>query len=202
MRRGLQSGSYSYPFVEPFTAPIPDGDAGTTQTIRWMKALVRGSKGVHSWVVRQAALEAVRGVERGMPEIDSVYNWVKDNIEFRGEYGETLQSPEATLNLGAGDCDCQSILIAALLQCLGYETDFKTVALDGDADEYSHVYLEVRDKQTGQWISLDATVQRAYPGWEPEDIARSATYGPMRPSSGMSAESLVGVVFLALGFLL
>src|ERR1700722_15341266 len=115
MRNGLQSGcapqkqqpptgNFSYPFIKPFSVSIPDGDAGVTQTIRWMKALVRGPKGVGSWVVRAASLEAVRGVERGQQEIESVFQWVNDHIEFRGEYGETLQSPEATLNLRAGDC--------------------------------------------------------------------------------------------------
>jgi transglutaminase-like putative cysteine protease len=168
--------------MEPFTAVVPDGDAGVAETVRWMKALVRGPKGVGSWVVRQAATEAVRGYERGQSEIDSVFEWVRDHIEFRGEAGETLQSPEATLNLRTGDCDCQSVLLAALLQSLGFETDFKTVALNGSADEYSHVYLEVKDKQTGQWIPLDSTVKEAYPGWEPENVARSRTYGAMRPA--------------------
>ena len=77
MRNGLQSGcatptgNFSYPFIKPFSVSIPDGDAGVTQTIRWMKALVRGPKGVGSWVVRAASLEAVRGVERGQQEIES-----------------------------------------------------------------------------------------------------------------------------------
>jgi transglutaminase-like putative cysteine protease len=202
MRRGLQSGAATnYPPM--YSAPIPDGDAGVAQTITYMKSLLYSPVGVKSFRVRQAALEAVRGVERGQPEIDSVFNWVRDNIEFRGEFNETLQSPEATLNLGAGDCDDQSMLTAALLASLGYETRFRTVALRGSENEYSHVYAEVRDKQTGQWMSLDTTVESAYPGWEPDDVVRSASYGTMTPpNSGISAESLVGLGFLALGLLL
>ena len=175
-------------------APVSDGDAGIAQTIQHMQAFVVGDKGVRSFVVRQAALEAVQGVERGQPEIDSVFNWVKDNIEFRGEAGETIQSPEATIILGAGDCDDHATLLAALLRSLGYQTDFRTVAMNDSPDGYSHVYAVVQDKQTGQWIPLDTTVERAYPGWEPDQIAREQTYGPMNSNSG----GLLGRLFSAL----
>jgi len=146
-----------------------------------MKALVNGPKGVRSWVVMSAAKEAVRGVERGQQEIDSIFEYVRDHIEFRGEHGETLQSPEATLRLGAGDCDDQSMLLATLLQLNGHDTRFRTVALHSSPDEFSHVYVEVRDRQTGQWLPVDTTIQTAYPGWQPDDVARSQTYGTMRP---------------------
>jgi transglutaminase-like putative cysteine protease len=176
MRLGLLSAA---DFVAPYTVPVPDGDAGIAATIREMEKLVYGAKGVKSWAVRQAAIEAVRGVERGQHEIDSVFHWVRDHIEFRGEYSETLQSPEATLRLGAGDCDDQSTLQAALLASLGYRTRFRTVAMRDDPEEYSHVYLEVLD--AGHWTPLDTTVQGSYPGWEPPQIARSQTYGVMGP---------------------
>jgi transglutaminase-like putative cysteine protease len=186
MRHGLQSGCATayQPTPRIFSAPIPDGDAGVRETVRWMKSLVHGNEGVRSWEVRQAALEAVRGVERGQTEIDSVFNWVRDRIEFRGEYGETLQSPRITLLVKAGDCDDQSMLMAAMLQSLGFETRFRTIALTNSADEFSHVYAEVRDKQTGQWLPVDTTVQTSYPGWQPDDIARTQTYGTMGPQGG------------------
>jgi transglutaminase-like putative cysteine protease len=178
MRLGLQSG-----FVEPYTVPVPEGDAGIAATVKQMESLVYSAKGVKSWTVRQAAIEAVRGVERGQDEINSVFHWVHDNIEFRGEYSETLQSPEATIALRAGDCDDQSTLMAALLASLGFETRFRTVAMHEDpSNEYSHVYAEVRDKRTGHWISLDTTVSGSYPGWQPERVARSQTYGVMGPA--------------------
>jgi transglutaminase-like putative cysteine protease len=160
-----------------------------------MKALVHGVGGVRSPEIRHAALIAVRGVERGQHEIDSVFNWVKDNIEFRGEYGETLQEPVWTLRWRAGDCDDQAMLTAALLGSLGFETRFTTVALADSPQEYSHVYLEVKDKQTRQWLPLDTTVARAYPGWQPENVARSQTYGTIRPenSSGKVLAALAGL---------
>ncbi len=162
---------------------IPDGDAGVAATIAHMKTLVFGPQGVRSFVVRQATLEAVRGVARGQHELDAIFAWIKSNIEFRGEYGETLQSPEATINLGAGDCDDQATLEAAMLNSLGYQTRFRTVALKDSPEDLSHVYLEARDKQTGEWIPLDTTVARSYPGWSPDEVARSESYSPMVPAN-------------------
>lgn len=173
----------SYPVV---SHPIPDGDAGVERTISWMKALVHGPGGARHIAVRQAALEAARGTERGQDEINSVLNWVKDHIEFRGEYGETLQEPAWTLQLGAGDCDCQSMLATAMLAALGYETRFRTIALADSPEELSHVYPEVRDRQTGHWIPLDSTVARSWPGWQPDEVARAVDYAPMQPQSSSS----------------
>lgn len=166
-----------------FSRTIPDGDAGITQTIRWMKALVAGPGGVRSPEVRQAALEAARGTERGMQEIDAVLDWIKQHIEFRGEYGETLQEPRWTLMYGAGDCDCQTMLADAMLRSLGYMTRYRTVAMRSDPQPLTHVYLEVQEKQTGQWLSVDPTVARAWAGWQPEGVARSYSYGTMRPKA-------------------
>lgn len=200
MRFSRQPGGCSPPFPKFFAHPIPDGDAGVEQTIRWMQALVHGSGGVKSPEVRRAALEAARGTERGMHEIDAVFAWVKNNIEFRGEYGETLQEPRWTLEFRAGDCDDQSMLAAAMLNSLGYLTRFRTVALNSSPGELSHVYVEVRDRQSGQWIPLDPTVARSWPGWQPEDVARAVTYAPMRPAGGNSAlvEGLIAVAALLL----
>lgn len=186
-----------------YKAIIPNGEAGITQTVNIMSGLAHGKWGAKSFKVRQAAVEAARGTERGMDEITSVMNWVKDNIEFRGENGETVQSPEATLELGAGDCDCQSTLQAAILEWLGYQTRFKTVALYDAPSDLSHVYLEVRDKRTGQWLPVDSTVARSWPGWEPENVARSVDYTPTQDPNGPGIGSvlLVGVGALLLGSL-
>lgn len=184
MRPGLQSGNGS-PYPPADSVIVPDGDAGTAHTIREMEKLLWGPQGVRSWVVMQAAADAVRGTERGVPELDSIFNWVKDHIEFRGEAGEVLQSPEATINLGMGDCDCQAVLVAALARSRGYETDFRTVAMQGSEGEYSHVYALARDRETGQWVPMDTTVERAWPGWEPDQIAREKTYGAASGNGGL-----------------
>src|SRR5579872_4035433 len=156
---------------------LPGGDTGIDVTISKMQSLVLGPQGVGSGLVRQAALEAVRGSIRNLTEIPALFAWVKNNIEFRGEREETLQSPEATLNLGAGDCDDHAMLLAAMGGSLGYEWDFKTVAVARDGGEhFSHVYAVLRNKHNGSWIPLDTTVTKSFPGWEPLDITREKMY--------------------------
>lgn len=166
--------------VSPWTMQkfhLPLGDAGVYKTVSKMQQLVIGPVGVGSGLVRAAALEATRGSVRDCTEIDSVFHWVKQNIEFRGEAEETLQSPEATLRMGGGDCDDHAMLLAAMLKSLGYAVQFKTVAVERDSpEEFSHVYAVVLDKVSGQWVPLDTTVRESYPGWEPSDISRSQMY--------------------------
>jgi hypothetical protein len=114
---------------------------------------------------------------RNRTEIPQVFAWVKRNIEFRGEAEETLQSPEATLNYGGGDCDDFAMLLVALLESLGYDATFKVVAVASDMPaHFTHVYAVVKDKQTGQWVPLDPTVAGASAGWEPPDIVRTIMY--------------------------
>ena len=135
---------------------IGSGDRAIYKTIKHMQALVIGPEGVGHPDVRVAAIDAVRGAVKNLTEIDFVLDWLKKNIEFRGENAETLQSPVVTLQLGAGDCDDHSVLAASMLRSLGYNVQFKTVATQrADPLQYSHVYIVVQDKQTGQWKGVD-----------------------------------------------
>ena len=183
---------------------IPDGDAGIARTVQIMQGLAHGRWGAKSIAVRKAALAAVRGTERGMDEITAVLDWIKRNIEFRGENGETLQSPESTLELGAGDCDCQSTLAAAMLQWLGYQTRFSTVAMIDAPEDLSHVYVEVKDKRSGQWLPLDSTVARSWPGWTPDGVARTVSSAPTMPNTpgGLGGLLFAGAVAALLTHLL
>jgi hypothetical protein len=156
---------------------IGSGDGAIVKTIQHMKRLVLGSEGVGSPDVRIAALEAVHGSVKNLTEIDFVLDWVKKHIEFRGENAETLQTPLVTLQVGAGDCDDHSTLIAAMLRSLGYNVQFKTVSTNAADPQFSHVYVVVQDKRTGQWKGLDSTVPQSFAGWEPPMITRARTFG-------------------------
>jgi hypothetical protein len=150
---------------------IGDGDAGISATVKLMESITFSREGTGSPWVRSAAIDAIRGVQRGQDEIASVLRWVKDHIEFRGEYAETLQTPQVTLDLGAGDCDDHSTLIAAMLESIGFQTRFVTIATGKD-EEFSHVYPEVFMRGLSKWIPLDSTVRSSYPGWQPSNIVR------------------------------
>jgi hypothetical protein len=161
---------------------IGRGDRGISQTIRYMYGAVMGNEGVASAEVRRQALTIVQGVasrdQQG--EIAAVLQWVKSNIAFRGEWAETVQTPLVTLQLRAGDCDDQSTLMAALLGSLGYKTRFKTVAADPRAPyAFSHVYIEIFQRKTGQWVALDSTVPQSFPGWQPPNIFRQKAWRTM-----------------------
>jgi hypothetical protein len=156
---------------------IGHGDSAINKTVLHMQGLVLGPEGVGHPSVRIAAVNAARGSVKNVSEIPAVLAWVKSNIEFRGENAETLQSPAVTLQLRAGDCDDHSMLIAAMLKSLGYQVQFKTVATQRMApQQFSHVYVIVRDKRTGAWVPLDSTVPNSFAGWEPPVIYRSRTY--------------------------
>ena len=156
---------------------LQGGDAGIRQTVGMMESITAGPQGVGSSLVKSAAMDAVNGTIRDITEIQGIFDWVKQNIQFRDEAEETLQSPEATLRLGGGDCDDHAMLEAAIAGSLGYNWGFKTVAVARDNPEhFSHVYAVVQDKRTGNWVPMDSTVKNSYAGWEPDDITRSQMY--------------------------
>jgi hypothetical protein len=168
--------------------PLRDGDAGVARTVHFMRGLAKGNEGAAHPHVRAAAITATRGLHPGDKggQVNGVLCWVKENIEFRGEYKETLQSPLVTLQYGAGDCDDHSTLIAAMLKSLGFNTRFQTVASDGsDPDTFTHVYGEVEcPPGSGEWMGLDSTVERSFPGWRPETVYRSQAWPSLWPSLG------------------
>lgn len=163
-------------------APLAAGDRGIALTIWVMRKVVEGKDGAVNPQVRQQALSIVHGLDsKDKPgQIAAVLNWVKQNIDFRGEYNETIQSPIVTLQLAGGDCDDHSTLIAAMLKSLGFKTRFQTVAADADdPNQFTHVFAEAFDPTTRQWVALDSTVKESYPGWRPQRVYRSQSWKPM-----------------------
>lgn len=161
---------------------LPAGDAGVKRAVSWMGKLAAGKDGALSPQVRQFALQIVHGLPArdDYSQASAVFNWVKQNIEFRGEADETLQSPIVTLNFGAGDCDDHGTLVAALLGSLGIRARFQTVATDPTAPQtFTHVYTQAWMRQQKQWLALDTTVGESYPGWAPRGITRIATWNTM-----------------------
>lgn len=176
------------PFPAPATTlravsyPLPAGDRGTAKTISFMRGLVAGKDGIRNPYVHAQARDITSGVPNRdfTGEVNAVYDWVKSHIKFRNEADEVLQSPYMTLQVGAGDCDDHSTLIAALLRSLGHNVTFRTVSLD--SGDYSHVYAMVQDRRNGQWIAMDTTVRNAHPGWQPSGIKRARSWRPMGDS--------------------
>jgi len=141
---------------------LPDGIAGVRRTLKYMVGLTR--KGKLHLNVRLAAvriLEDAHLLQRDRAGIISaLHAFVRDNIRYVNDIRgvETLQAPERTLELRAGDCDDKSILLASLLEALGYKTRFHAVGFRPGV--LSHVFPEVWHGKA--WLPLETTEN-----WEP-----------------------------------
>lgn len=154
-----------------FLGEIPSGEPGTAATLRYMQGLVKRYK--RSPTIRETALSILTDVapKNWRGEIEALFRFVRDHIRYtRDIVGlETLQTPPVTLELGAGDCDDKSTLLAALLESVGHPTRFVAVGYRAPGS-YSHVYVETR--MGAGWIALDATMPHDM-GWAPRTpIAR------------------------------
>jgi transglutaminase-like putative cysteine protease len=149
-----------------FFGAIAGGGAQTPATLELMSRIVRRYKR-HS-AVRNTALELTQGLaQKDSPgEIRRLFEFVRDRVRYvRDIKGiETLQTPDATLEIGQGDCDDKSTLLAALLETIGYPTRF--VAVGSRPGSYSHVYVETRTRSGERWLPLDAT-EPVLAGWSP-----------------------------------
>jgi len=80
---------------------------------------------------------------------------VRDEIRYVQDTNgiELLHDPVTLLEIGAGDCDDKSILLASLLESIGHRTRFVAVAFE--PDRFSHVW--VQDYLDGRWVDLEPT---------------------------------------------
>jgi hypothetical protein len=147
-------------------ASMPDGTPGIMLTIRRMRQLVREGR-VNPEIRRTAINLTTLLPPRDFDgEIRTLFEFVRDRIRYVGDVNEieTLTAPDKTLHLGAGDCDDKAVLLASLLESIGYSTVFIVTGytLPG---VFEHVYLAVL-LPDGSLLPLDASEPQA-PGWEP-----------------------------------
>jgi hypothetical protein len=118
---------------------LSEGKRGILETANYMRTLVVQSK--TDMTIRNLALSLVRFLpdKDEIGEIETVFNYVRDHIRYvKDIYGvETLSTPEHTLEIGQGDCDDKSVLLASLLESIGYSTMFKLTGYHGN--EFEHV---------------------------------------------------------------
>lgn len=147
--------------------PMSDGEAGIFETLALMRQMVNTYKTQPA--MRQAALNVtfMTPAQDDASEVEALFNFVRDHIRYtRDVYGvETLATPDKTLAMRVGDCDDMTVLLATLLESIGYPTRF---VIEGyqDGAGWEHVYLETCLR--GQWVALDATEQVAM-GWQPPE---------------------------------
>jgi len=136
---------------------IPVGEAGTDATVKRIIDLVRLSLQKPSIRLKSLAVLRASGVFGQGPgeQARALCSWVQRNIDFVRDPVdvETVQQPEVTLKLKAGDCDDHVGLIAALLQSIGLPV--RLVVLGVDRDSFQHIYAEVF--VDGSWRAADTT---------------------------------------------
>lgn len=106
-------------------------------------------------------------------EIVALHKFVRDRIRYVKDINgiETLATPAKTLEIGQGDCDDKSTLLAALLETIGYRARFTAVGTS--KNNFSHVLPEVFIN--GEWLPLEVTEQVS-PGWFPDRARFPITY--------------------------
>lgn len=158
--------------------PIRSGDAGVTDTLKLMAQLAR--QGKINPLVRQTGARIVQScpAKNELCEVGALQAWVQSNIRYTGDVldYETLQPPDYTLQEGYGDCDDQSILMAAMLMAIGIPAAFCAVGVDGGP--FSHVLPVAILRQHTQVLQVpcETTLTRdphtgaaVGPGWFPSD---------------------------------
>ncbi len=154
---------------------LPDGPEGIKQTLRTMVSLVRQWKKDPG--VRELATQLVRNLPQGdtTAEVKALHAFVRDRIRYTNDTRnvETIQTPQATLQLGVGDCDDKSTLLASLLESIGRPTRFVALAF-GQPPKYSHVLVETMLGTNRQWFPLE-TIKPVEAGWFPANATKRMT---------------------------
>lgn len=136
---------------------IADGEVGTDQTLKAIGELV--SKAIKRPYLRLKCLEILRS--QGVPDrnpqkaAEAIFNWVRHHVRYVNDpVGvETIQDPEITIDLGAGDCDDHSALVGSLAMSIGIPARFAVVGLT--KDHLQHIYPELLIN--GRWTPADTT---------------------------------------------
>jgi len=140
-------------------------------TLGWMQQFaVAGSKDLE---VRSAAIDALDRAgapsHRPLAALKAIFGYVRDRIRFVPDPVGTqaIQSPRATLSIGAGNCAQRATLLVAMARSIGIPASlrFRVIAANPRFPRsFSHVYVmaQLRGKQ----IALDPTYPENRPGYE------------------------------------
>lgn len=161
----------------PTHSVLRDLPAGfeTRVTLRLMRDAVNASLAASDQTARLTAIRIVKAANIAprdwTGEVSALQTWVRDNIRFTRdpEQFELLQTPEKTLEIGAGDCDDQATLLAAMLSALGHPSQFIAVGFDGGP--FSHVLVRTKIGET--WVPVETILPGVTVGWWPEGVTTS-----------------------------
>ena len=161
------------PFLSGRLYPLSNGLQGVRETLGAMRAEVK--RGRVDPIIRQAATTLVYLTPQKceLSEVEAIFNFVRDRVRYVRDIVdvETVSSARKTLEGLIGDCDDQSVLLASLLEAVGYSTRF-VVAGYNTASDVEHVYAQVFAGD--QWIDADPTESHPL-GWCAENATINYT---------------------------
>ncbi len=109
-------------------------------------------------------------------EVRAIFALVRDQVRYtRDTYGaELYQSPNRILQFGIGDCDDGVVVLASMLQSVGYPVKLRVTRSKG-ASDWDHIYLlvAVPPRKSARWVALDPSMNKP-PGWQVPSHAISA----------------------------
>jgi transglutaminase-like putative cysteine protease len=150
---------------------IPSGRDGVKATLNHMADFARASLKAPDQTIRRCAAQIFRNSavppRKWLREIGALQAFVQRNIRYQKDPDglELVQTPEATLMLGYGDCDDQATLLASLLLSSGHPCKFTAVGFGGNS--FSHVLVEAKAGE--RWIPAETIIPRPL-GWFPPGV--------------------------------
>jgi transglutaminase-like putative cysteine protease len=168
--------------LKGYFGSIPSGLDGVRATLRIMVAVVRGflkpttPEATHALLlVRVTAQTTVQNCadKDYWCEASKLQIFVRDKIRYVRDMreAETIQHPDKTLLLQSGDCDDKAILFCALAECIGFDTRFCAIGVQGE--DFSHVSAQALVPGKGwvnaETIPIDSQGSKVPFGWFPPD---------------------------------
>lgn len=149
---------------------LPESAAGIRETLKHMRTLV--DQGKDDMAVRHLANQIVGHLpgKAWTGQMRAVFNWVRWHIRYTLDTNgtEVIQSAAVTLRLRYGDCDDFCVLLATLLEQLGYACAFCAMGF-GPPGQYAHVTVLAELPGEVDPVSLDATENEPM-GWFPPGV--------------------------------
>lgn len=141
---------------------IPGGQAGTDATVRQIGRFVESS--LHRPNIRLLAIQildrANASSHQPLKAASALHSWMRQRIAYVRDpiSVETVQDPEATAKIHAGDCDDHTGLMAALAASIGLPVRY--VVLGITPDDCRHIFCEVQID--GRWMPADTTTSMPF----------------------------------------
>ena len=155
---------------------ISAGRAGTDQTVREIIRLLKDD--LKRPKIRLLATRLLQSYQIASKdhygEAQAIYRFVSRHIRYQKDpiEIETVQSPEATWTIRAGDCDDHVGLVAALATAVGIPARLRVFGYD--QERFVHILPELRIN--GVWYPADTTEPRRGFGWRPPKFPVEIVY--------------------------